>query len=166
MRTLEPRVRLEASFESEWPGADRLSTECVLNLWVTGNRLGAVSEEAVRAAGFPSLAAFNVLTVLEGAAEPLPPSVIAERVFVTRGAITGVMRSLETRRLIRVDGDEADRRRRLVRLTPGTARRVRRYLARVHASERRLFDGMPVDERRRFLRSLAWVQGSIEQLTI
>src|SRR6185503_8444501 len=84
-----PIVRLEPGFEAEWAGASRLATECVLNLGVLGEQMAAFGEALARRHGVPSRAAFNVLAILAGAEGPLPPSTIAERMVVSRPALTG-----------------------------------------------------------------------------
>ena len=114
----------------------------MINLYVTVVRLEAKSEAAVRRAGFPSLGAFNALTILDGADGPLTPSQIAERMFVTRATITGVLRSLERYQLIEITPNPADGRSRSVTLTPGTSARVRAYLHHVHQAERNLMAGL------------------------
>src|SRR5689334_16622021 len=77
----EPRVRMEPDFATMWPGASALATECVLNLGVLSEQMAAFGEALARQHRIPSRAAFNVLAILEGAGESLPPSTIAERMI-------------------------------------------------------------------------------------
>ena len=161
-----PAITLPPGFEQEWPGASALATECVINLYITVVRLEAKSEAAVRRAGFPSLAAVNVLTVLDGAQGPLTPSQIAERVFVTRATITGVLRSLERYQLIEITPNITDGRSRSVTLTPGTSARVRAYLDHVHQAERNLMAGLTDASQRSLLASLAVIQQTLPGLDL
>jgi DNA-binding MarR family transcriptional regulator len=162
----KPFFEVGPGFEKEWPGSSALATECVLNLYVAMSRLEGLSEASVRAAGFPSLAAFNVLTVLDGAGVPLTPSVIADRIFVTRGTMTGVLRSLETRGLIKLARNPEDGRSRKVELAPGARAKVRRYLHRVHDAERRLMEGLTHERQKDLLDILARLQDRLLSFAI
>ena len=84
----EPRFPLDPSLEQEWPEASALATACFLNMGYLASRVQAYVEALVRRHGLPSMSAFNVLTILHGAGEPLLPSTIAERMVVTRGTMT------------------------------------------------------------------------------
>ncbi len=161
-----PRVQMGDAFETEWPGASRLATECVLNLWVLASQIEAASQPSVRDAGLGSMASFNVLTILHGAGEPLPPSVISERMMVTRGTMTGILDTLERRGLIRVTGHPADGRMRLVEITPPAFDKVIAYRKRVHAAERRLLAALPKTRQAGLLKAIARLQMAAAELTI
>jgi DNA-binding MarR family transcriptional regulator len=161
-----PAITLGPGFEQEWPGASALATECVLNLYATAAQLEAKSEAAARRAGFPSLAAFNVLTILDGAQAPLSPSQIAERMLVTRATITGVLRSLERYQLIQITPNPADGRSRAVTLAPGVAAQVRAFLHHVHHAEQHLMAGLTTAEQRTFLAVLAAIQHALPGLDL
>jgi DNA-binding MarR family transcriptional regulator len=65
-----------------------------------------------------SASAGNVLMILVGAAEPLPPHVVSERMLVTRGAVTGLLDVLEKHGYARRSPHARDRRMLLVEATP------------------------------------------------
>lgn len=64
-----------------------------------------------------SNAAAQTLAIIEGAGEPLAPSIIAERLMVTTGSMTSLLDTLERRGLVRRQAHPSDRRRLLVHLT-------------------------------------------------
>src|SRR2546430_1660138 len=97
----QPALRVPDAFEREFPTASRRATEAFLNIGVLVGGVRSAVETLVAAEGLPSMAAFNVLSVLGGDPEPLRPSVIAERMMVTRATITGVLDSLESRGFVR-----------------------------------------------------------------
>ncbi|HET6874106.1 MAG TPA: helix-turn-helix domain-containing protein, partial [Acidimicrobiales bacterium] len=99
----EPIVQVPSGFDEEFPDASRLATETFLNVGILVGTVQAVVDKLVTREGLPSAAAFNVLSVLGGDAEPLRPSVIAERMMVTRATITGLLDTLERRGLVRRD---------------------------------------------------------------
>jgi len=129
-------ARVEGGFEAAWPGADALATELAINLMVLSGQLQAFAEAECARHGVPSPAAFNVLTILHGAGEPLPPSVIAARMFVARPTMTGVVRSLARRGLVRVRQHPVDGRMSLVELTATGDQAVRLMRPELHAAEK------------------------------
>ena len=72
-----------------------------------------------------SPSARQVLAVVEGAGEPLEPSVIAERVLITTGSMTSLLDNLEKRGLVRRERSVEDRRFIQVHLTEEGARLIR-----------------------------------------
>ena len=66
-----------------------------------------------------SATARMALAVIEGAHEPLEPSVIAERLIITSGSMTSMLDTLERRGLVRRMPHPADRRKLLVDVTDG-----------------------------------------------
>ena len=154
----EPAVRVPESFDREFPRASRRATETFLNIGLlVGGVRGAV-ESMVAAEGLPSMAAFNVLSVLAGDPEPLAPSVIAERMMVTRATTTGVLDSLETRRLIRRTSSATDGRARQVSITKAGKAIVERLVPRLHDFERDLMGALTDRELDQLLRLIARLQ--------
>jgi DNA-binding MarR family transcriptional regulator len=64
-----------------------------------------------------SNAAAQTLAIIEGAGEPLAPSIIAERLMITTGSMTSLLDTLERRGLVHRQPHPSDRRRLLVHLT-------------------------------------------------
>jgi DNA-binding transcriptional ArsR family regulator len=148
----EPLVRTGATFEEDWPGAEASATECVLNVYVLAATIERASQAWLRTQGLPSLAAFNVLTVLHGAGTDLQPSTISERLMVTRG--TYVARR----------ADEQDGRVRWVALTRAGRQAVDVLLPRVHQAERRLVAALEAPDRTRLLGAVARMQQAAAEL--
>ncbi len=159
-RRAEPRVRLEPGFEAEWPGASALATECILNLTYLVERMEAYAQSLAHECGIPSLAAFNVLTIVHGAGEALPPSTIAERMIVTRQTMTGILDSLERRGLIQRMAHGTDRRMSLIAITPEGRARVEELRPRLHEAEKRWIDCLTEEEQRELLRMLGMLQAN------
>jgi len=156
----EPRIRVSATFETEWPGASALATECVLNLAYLAERLTAIGQVVVRRHGIPSVAAFNVLTVVDGAGEPLPPSVIAERMVVSRPTMTGTLGTLERRGLIRRLPHASDGRMALIDITPGGRDRMLAMRRELHQYELRWMACLDVAEQTLLLRLIGALQAN------
>ena len=156
----EPRIVLESTFEQTWPGASALATACVLNLGALVEQMTAFGESLVHQHGIPSRAAFNALAILVGAGTPLPPSVIAERMIVTRPTMTGVLGSLERRGLIDRLPHPTDRRMALVEITARGRATVETLRPALHLAEKRWLDCLARSEQRALLRMLAKLQAN------
>ena len=83
--------RVGEDFEGEYPGASALATECFANLCQAGHVLIELHNRQSREEYQLSPSARQVLAVVEGAGQPLEPSVIAERVLITTGTMTSVL---------------------------------------------------------------------------
>src|SRR4051794_10309415 len=106
-----------------------------------------------------SPSARGALAVIEGAGQPLEPSVIAERLVVTTGSMTSLLDNLEKRGLVRRLPHPDDRRKLLVDITPEARAIVDELLPALHARERDVMDAaLTTSEQRTLLRSLAKLQ--------
>ena len=132
-------VRVEDDFEDEFPGASTLATECFLNLAYLGTAMLASLNRFLNGYGIPSYTGFNAMAVLAGAGEPVPPSVVTDRMIVTRPTVTGILSTLEQRGLVDRTAHGSDGRMHLVGLTVKGRDSVRRVLPEVHRFENELF---------------------------
>ena len=106
-----------------------------------------------------SPSARGVLAVVEGAGEPLEPSVIAQRIVVTTGSMTSLLDNLEKRGLIRRLPHPEDRRKLLIDITPAAQDIVDELLPSLHARERDVMGAaLSTSEQRSLLRLLAKLQ--------
>ena len=154
-----PLRRVGDDFEDEYPGASALATECFANLYQTGNLLMDLHDRHTRERHQISPSARQVLAVVEGAGEPLEPSVIAERVLITRGSMTSMLDTLEKRGLITRVAHPDDRRRLLVDVTPDARAILDELLPTLHAREREVIDAaLSVKEQRELLQLIAKLQ--------
>lgn len=153
-----PAIQVGSRQEREWPGSSALATDCVLNLVNFASRVLAYGLEHVVVRGVPSVAAFNVLTILQGEGGPLLPSMIAERMIVTRGTMTGVLGSLERRGLVRRSPHSRDGRMRPVEVTSEGIAKVEEILPLLHDVERRWMDALTSTQQRQLLRLVATIQ--------
>src|SRR3954462_13337424 len=158
-RAAEPLIRVGADFEDEYPGAETLATECFANLWRAAELLMGLHNRHTLDHYQLSPSARGVLAVIEGAGEPLEPSVIAERLVVTTGSMTSLLDNLEKRDLVRRLPHPEDRRKLLVDITPEARSIVDELLPTLHARERDVIDAaLSKSEQRTLLRSLAKLQ--------
>ena len=132
-------VAVDDDFEVEFPDARRAATLCATNLLRTANRLLAEIDRRRRTIAPLSATAFEILAIVEGAGEPLPPHVIGARLLVTSGTMTSLLDTLERRGLIRRVPHPSDRRMLLIDITDEARRIVDRMLPRVHGASRDAF---------------------------
>jgi len=158
-RVPEPLRRVDDDFEDEYPGASALATECFANLFHAADLLMELHNRQSREQYQLSPSARQVLAVIEGARQPLEPSVIAERVLITTGSMTSILDTLERRGLVRRMPHPADRRKLLVDITPEAQAILDQLLPSLHARERDVISGaLTTREQHELLRILAKVQ--------
>ena len=146
-------------FEEEYPGASALATECYANLWRAADLLMELHNRQTFDAYQLSPSARQILATVEGAGQPLEPSVIAERLLVTTGSMTSLLDNLEKRDLIRRQPHPDDRRKLLIDITPDAQAIVDELLPSLHARERDVMcAALTPNEQRSLLRSLAKLQ--------
>jgi DNA-binding MarR family transcriptional regulator len=152
-----PPPSLGSNFEREFPGASSLATEGIIKLVLTALRLdGMIASELHPYA--VSMAAVNVLEILRGAGEPLPPSVISERRMVTRGTMTSLLDTLERRGLLCRLSHPHDRRMLLVDLTDAGRSLLTTLMPELHRQEFHWLSSLTDDEKRTLVRLLDKVQ--------
>ena len=152
-------IRVGADFEAEFPGADRLATECYANVVRTGDRLIALHNRQAWEDYRLSASAKMALAVIEGAGGPLEPSVIAERLIITSGSMTSILDTLERRGLVRRMPHPDDRRKLLIDITPAARAIVDELLPAFHARERDVMAAaLSPSEQRALLASIAKLQ--------
>jgi DNA-binding MarR family transcriptional regulator len=106
-----------------------------------------------------SPSAREILAIIEGAGQPLEPSVIAERLLITTGSMTSLLDTLPKRGLIRRLPHPADRRNLLVDITPDAQEIVDEFLPSFHAREHELISAaLTTSEQRHLLRLVAKIQ--------
>jgi DNA-binding MarR family transcriptional regulator len=155
----EPLIRVGADFEVEYPGASALATECYANFWRAASLLMELHNQHTRDQYGLSPSARQVLAVVEGAGQPLEPSMIAERVLITTGTMTSVLDTLEKRGLIQRMAHPHDRRKLLVDITPEAQAILDELLPSLHAREREVIsNALNTREQRELLRLVAKVQ--------
>jgi DNA-binding MarR family transcriptional regulator len=156
--------RVNDGFEDEWPGARALATEVVLNVIRAGEALAGRVDALVRGYGLPSSTSLIVLEVLRGERGPLAPSVVADRCFLSRPALSSVMDTLERRGLIRRSAHPDDRRRALVEITPSGAAVMARLLPHLHRAEAQWVAALSERGQAELLRHLGRLQGHLDAI--
>jgi DNA-binding MarR family transcriptional regulator len=158
-RVPQPLVRVGDDFEDEYPGASAPATECYANLIRTADLLLGLHNRHTSEHYQLSPSARGVLAVVEGAGQPLEPSVIAERLMVTTGSMTSLLDNLEKRALVQRLRHPEDRRKLLIDITPEAQAIVDELLPALHAREREVIGAtLTTTEQRSLLGLLAKVQ--------
>ena len=150
---------MDDDFEDEYPGASALATECYANLARVGDLLMGLHNRQTLDDYQLSPSGRQVLAIVEGAGEPLEPSVIAERLLITTGSMTSLLDNLENRKLIRRLPHPADRRKLLIDITEDGRKIVDALLPTFHAREHDVITGaLTKSEQRALLDMIAKVQ--------
>jgi DNA-binding MarR family transcriptional regulator len=152
----QPIIRVPERFAEEFPDCSALATEAFLNVGMLTGGVRAEIESLLAQHGITSAAAFNVMTVVGGDTQPIPPAVIAQRMMVTRPTVTGLLDSLERRGFLERAPSSGDRR--------AGRRAVRALVPTMHRFERDLMTALGERELRAFLRAVAKLQHRLSEL--
>jgi len=157
-------LRVSATFADEFPGASPSASECAMNLVRTASLFLTEADRHRRTVTDLSAAASEVLAIIEGAGEPLPPHVIATRLLVTSGTMTTLLDTLERRGYIVRVPHPLDRRKLLIDITDAARPLVDALLPRIHAASRAVFAPLAEDERAALIALLGRVQDQLVEL--
>lgn len=150
------------SFEEEFPGASRSASDCSINLIRTGSSLIAEMTRRRRPYVDISVAAFQVLAIIEGEGKPLSPSVVAERMVTTTGTMTSLIDTLVRRGLACRLPHPDDRRMLLIDITDAGRGVVDLILPVTHRVNNEMFQDLSEAERQQLLSLLARLQQRVE----
>ena len=154
-------IRVPADFELEFPGASRSASEVAVNLARAQMGLIAEIERPPREAHGLSASAFQTLAILDGAGEPLPGHVIAERLLVSSASMTSLADTLERRGLVERRPHPTDRRKVLIHLTPDAQRVVDQQLPAIHAVITQAISTLAESDREHLLTSLTTIRARL-----
>jgi DNA-binding MarR family transcriptional regulator len=116
LRNLHAPVRASSALQREFPQMDRRATDVLINLIRTDSLVTTTLSRRFRRYGL-SLSGFNALVILRQAHEGVNPHEIADRLLVTRAAVTAILDALEEKRLIRRGKSGVDGRRTLIAIS-------------------------------------------------
>jgi len=154
-------IRVPLDFEREFPGASRSAAESAANLVRTADALLREFERRRRAVADLSASAFQALAILDGAGEPIPGHVVAERLLVSSASMTSLLDTLEKRGLIERHPHPVDRRKVLIHLTDQGRVIVDRMLPVVHAASTEAFAPLSARDRERLVDLLSVVRAHL-----
>ena len=129
----------------------------------TGERLLACIDQALRHQRL-SRAGREALAILDGAGQPLSPTVIAERLIVTTASVTSLLDTLERRGLVEREPDPDDRRRLLIMITQEGRAIVDQFLPEVVALQTAALATLTEAERRLLVEMLATLGANLTTL--
>src|SRR6266478_5771355 len=134
-RNLHAPVRVSSALQREFPQMERRATEVLINLIRTDSLITTALTRRFRRYGL-SLSGFNALVILRQAPDGVNPHEIADRLLVTRAAVTAILDALEAKGLVRRDRSGADGRMSLIAITPAGKKLLDFLLPEHFAAER------------------------------
>jgi len=148
-------VTVDADFQQEYPGGDATCTQAYASLCRTGDALLSELDRHIAATFDIPHAAATALAVIDGAAMPLTPSQVSDRVLVASATMTATLDLLERRGWIRRVPNPGDRRSVLIETTPLGRATADQLLPGIRNIERRVLSALTPDERAHLLELLA-----------
>lgn len=140
---------------------DHLAYECIDQIVRTAGMAQATLARWLYEHYRLSPTAGQVLAIIEGAAEPLTPQVISERIYITTGTMTSILDTLERRGFVRRLPYAGDRRKILVDITDEARSILAEALPVVRATERLWASCLTVDEQATLLNLLSRIRDQI-----
>lgn len=125
---------------------DRRSTEMLINLIRTDSLVTTALARRFRQHGL-SLSGFNALVILRQAPAGVNPREIADRLLVTRAAVTAILDALEAKGLVRRDRSGDDGRMSLIAITAAGRKLLDGLLPEHFAAERAMASVLGANEK-------------------
>ena len=149
----------------EFPGSSESANATVIALVRTADALLAASNALMASYGL-SAAARQALAILEGAAGPLSPTEISQRMFTTTASTTSLLDTLEQGGYVTRSRHPDDRRKVLVTLTPLGRDLVDDYLPKLVALQTAALADVDESAREHLQAGLAQIQATIAALDV
>jgi DNA-binding MarR family transcriptional regulator len=156
-RNAHAPVRVSSALQREFPEMDRRSTEVLINLIRTDSLVTTALSRRFRRHGL-SLSGFNAMVIIRQAPEGVNPREIADRLLVTRAAVTAILDALEAKGLIRRNPSGADGRMSLIAITPTGKRLLDSILPEHFAAERAMASVLGANEKELLISLLGRLQ--------
>jgi DNA-binding MarR family transcriptional regulator len=158
-------IRVGPGFSAEFPDAVASSAEAAANLIRAADDFLAEVQRRRSTVAPLSASAFQALAVIEGAGEPLPSHVIAERLIVSTASMTSLLDTLERRGLAVRLPHPTDRRKILVDVTNEGRHLVDQMLPVVHATATEAFSVLTEKQRQLLIELLTKLRRQVGPMT-
>ena len=156
-RNLHAPVRVSSALQREFPQMDRRATEALINLIRTDSLVTTALSRRFRRHGL-SLSGFNALVILRQAPEGVNPHEIADRLLVTRAAVTAILDALAAKGLVSRNPSGTDGRMTLIEITAAGKNLLDRLLPEHFAAERAMASVLGANEKELLISLLGRLQ--------
>ena len=153
-------VRAASELQREFPEMDRRATEVLIPLIRTESLVSGLLARRFRRYGL-SISGFNALVILRQSHARLHPHEIADRLLVTRAAVTALLDALETRGYARRLRSPQDGRMSLIEITERGEGVLRELLPQHFASERAMAACLNANEKELLIGLLGRLQAHL-----
>lgn len=154
-------VRVGAGFPAEFPGCTPLAAEAAANLVrLVSDYLAELARRRRNIAPL-SASGFEALAILDGAAEPLMASAIAERLLVTTASITSLIDTLAARGYVTRAPHPSDRRKVLIEITDAGREIVDRVLPVVYRAAQDAFGVLDDEQLEAFIQGATAIRSEL-----
>ena len=157
------KIQMPADFYDQTTEGNLLATEAVMNTIRTADMLFDQIGRLLRPLNV-SAAGGLVLGVLRDHGS-MSPSVLSDRLIVTRATVTGVLDSLEGRGFVRRSANPTDRRSLTVEITPAGLEVLKQLRTLVHRNEKAWLDDFSESDLRSYVEQLHRIQDSLAAKT-
>jgi DNA-binding MarR family transcriptional regulator len=156
-RNLHAPLRVSSALQREFPQMDRRATEVLINLIRTDSLVTTALTRRFRRHGL-SLSGFNALVILRQASDGVNPRELADRLLVTRAAVTAILDALEAKGLVRRNRSGNDGRMSLIAITAAGKKLLDGLLPEHFAAERAMASALGANEKELLISLLGRLQ--------
>jgi len=156
---LMAKIEMPDDFYDQTPDGNVLATEAVMNTIRTADMLFDRIGRLLRPLNVTAAGGL-VLGILRDHG-PLSPSMLSERLIVTRATVTGVVDSLEQRGFVHRSANPADRRSLVVEITPAGLDVLKALRTLIHRHEKAWLDGISEADLRSYIEQLHRIQDGL-----
>ena len=160
---LMTKIQMPDDFYDQTPDGNVLATEAVMNTIRTADMLFDQIGRLLRPLNV-SAAGGLLLGILRDHG-PMSPSVLSERLIVTRATVTGVVDSLEQRGFVRRSANPVDRRSLVVEITPAGLEVLKALRTLVHRNEKAWLSGLSDPDLRSYIEQLHRIQDGLASVS-
>jgi len=159
-----PGLSREADgFTIEYPGSDRLASECFVNLVRVGDQLDSEMSRRLRSEAGISLRALMILAALDGLGGTSTASELGQHVPITSASITSLIDTCERHHLVVRSSDPLDRRKVPIEITHKGRDLIDRILPGAHRLESQVMAVLSDTEQRALLTILEKISNVVSE---
>jgi DNA-binding MarR family transcriptional regulator len=156
------RIQLSPDFDKRYPDASAVSTEAAMNTILTADLLLKQIAKLLKPLELTPSGGL-VLSMLADSKEPLSPIQIAERLILSRAAMTSLLDSLAKKGFAKREPHPYDRRKLVIQITKKGREVAQKFRPLIHRHQKLWFGVLPVEEQRTLIRLLHHLQDKLAE---
>jgi DNA-binding MarR family transcriptional regulator len=155
-----PRVTLDSDFKKRYPEASPLATEAAMNLVLSADLLVKQIGKLLKPLDLTPSSGL-VLSILADAQDPLSPIQIAERLIISRAAMSSLVDSLEKNGFVKRTPHSQDKRKLVIQITKKGREAAETFRPLIHGNQKAWFSVLSKDQQLTLIETLHLLQNQL-----